>query len=161
MNKAIRVSSLVEAPLHTAWEAHTHPEHIVRWNFASDDWHCPSATNDLRVGGKFCSRMAAKDGSFGFDFEGEYTAVEPHQRLAYRFGDRQAEVVFEPIAPGQTKVTVTFDLERENPEALQREGWQAILENYKKHAESLSHCHEQHGLEARGRPRPGLRPRAG
>lgn len=137
MNKAISVSSLVQAPLHTAWEAYTDPEHIVRWNFASDDWHCPSASQDLRVGGKFSFRMAAKDGSFGFDFEGEYTEVEPQKRLAYTFGDRQAEVTFEPVNPDQTRVTVTFDLEATNPEEMQRDGWQAILNNYKKHAESL------------------------
>ena len=133
----ITVTATVHAPLHTAWDAYTNPEHIVQWNFASDDWHCPSASNDLRVGGKFVSRMAAKDGSMGFDFEGEYTRVELHTSLAYRFGDRQAEIVFEPVAPDQTHVTVTFDPETENPEEMQRAGWQAILGNYKKHVEGL------------------------
>ncbi len=135
--KPITVSATVQAPLQTAWDAYTNPEHIVKWNFASDDWHCPSATQDLRVGGKFSSRMAAKDGSFAFDFEGEYTQVELHQSLAYRFGDRQAEVVFEEVAPDQTRLTVTFDPETENPEEMQRSGWQAIVNNYKKHTESL------------------------
>lgn len=135
--KPITVSATVQAPLHIAWEVYTNPKHIVQWNFASDDWHCPSATNDLRVGGQFSWRMAAKDGSFAFDFEGEYTNVEPQERLAYRFGDRQAEVTFEPVAPDRTRVTVTFDPETDNPEEMQRDGWQAILNNYKKHAESL------------------------
>jgi uncharacterized protein YndB with AHSA1/START domain len=137
MNKAISITAVVKAPLQTAWEAYTQPQHITQWNHASDDWHCPNATNDLRVGGRFSSTMAAKDGSFSFEFEGVYTHVEPHQRLAYTFGDRRAEVVFEPVTPGQTRVTVTFDLEDTNPEEMQRSGWQAILENYKKHAESL------------------------
>lgn len=137
MNKTIKVSTTIEAPLNTAWEAYTNPEHIVRWNFASDDWHCPSASSDLRVGGKFSSRMAARDGSFAFDFEGEYTRVEPHKNLAYSFGDRQAEIAFEAVSPTQTKVVITFDPEAENPEEMQRQGWQAILDNYKKHAESL------------------------
>jgi len=134
----ITVSALARAPLETAWEAYTNPQHITQWNFASDDWHCPSAQNDLRVGGKFSFKMAAKDGSFAFDFEGEYTHVELHKRLAYRFGDRQAEVVFEPLAPTQTRISVTFDPEAENPEEMQRTGWQAILNNYTEHTESLS-----------------------
>jgi uncharacterized protein YndB with AHSA1/START domain len=136
--KPITVSTTVEAPVQTAWDVYTSPEHITQWNFASDDWHCPSATQDLRVGGKFSSRMAAKDGSFAFDFEGEYTNVEPHKSLAYRFGDRQAKVLFEAVTPNQTKLTVTFDPETENPEEMQRAGWQAILDNYKKHAQSLA-----------------------
>lgn len=82
--------------------------------------------------------MAAKDGSYSFEFEGVYTRVESHELLAYNFGGRQAEVVFEPVTPGKTKVIVTFDLEDTNPEELQRSGWQAILENYKKYAESLA-----------------------
>lgn len=135
--KPITVSAIIQAPLHTAWDAYTLPEHIVQWNFASDDWHCPSAINDLRVRGKFSSRMAAKDGSASFDFEGEYTRVEPQKSLTYSFGDRQAEVEFEPVAPGQTRITLSFDPETENPEEMQRSGWQAILGNYKKHAESL------------------------
>lgn len=135
--KPITVSTLVEAPVATVWEAYTNPEHITHWNFASDDWHCPSAESDLRVGGKFSSRMAAKDGSFGFDFGGTYTRVEPQKALAYSFGDRQAEVVFDSVGPAQTQVTVTFDPETTNPEEMQRQGWQAILGNFKKHAESL------------------------
>jgi uncharacterized protein YndB with AHSA1/START domain len=136
--KTITVSTLVQAPLQTAWDAYTDPAHIVQWNFASDDWHCPSAESDLRVGGKFSSKMAAKDGSFSFDFEGEYTRIEPQKMLAYRFGDRQAEILFEALSPGQTQIRVSFDPETENPEEMQRSGWQAILDNYKKHTESLA-----------------------
>lgn len=135
--KPITVTTLVEAPLQAVWNAYTQPQHIVQWNFASDDWHCPSAENDLRVGGKFSSRMAAKDGSFAFDFGGIYTQVEPQKSLAYDFGDRKAEVLFEPVGD-HTKVTVTFDPETTNPEEMQRAGWQAILGNFKKHAESLA-----------------------
>lgn len=137
MNKAISVTAVAEVPLQTAWEVYTGPQHITQWNHASDDWHCPNAINDLRVGGRFSFTMAAKDGSYSFEFEGVYTRVESLELLAYNFGGRQAEVVFEPVTPGKTKVTVAFDLEDTNPEELQRSGWQAILENYKKYAESL------------------------
>lgn len=144
-NKTITVFAIVEAPIQTAWDAYTQPEHIVRWNFASDDWHCPGAENDLRVGGTFRSRMAAKDGSVGFDFGGYYSAVEPLKQINYTLGEmqggeagRKAQVEFEALGAHQTKVTVTFDMENQHSEEMQRSGWQAILENYKKHAESLA-----------------------
>jgi uncharacterized protein YndB with AHSA1/START domain len=134
---SITVSTTVNQPLEITWNAYTQPEHITAWNFASPDWHCPSATNDLRVGGKFTSTMAAKDGSMGFEFGGEYTSVQPLQAFEYSFGDRTAQVRFDVVSSDQTKVTVRFDPETENSEELQRGGWQAILENFKKHAESL------------------------
>lgn len=131
----ITVESQLKSSLEKAWRIYTTPEHIKKWNAASDDWHTTAASVDLRVGGEFCSRMEAKDGSVGFDFAGTYTQVEPQQLLEYEFGGRTCSVVF--IAE-QDKVTVqvTFDAEDENPIDMQREGWQAILNNYKKHAEA-------------------------
>ena len=130
----ITVSTSVQAPLAEVWRAYTTPEDIMRWNTASPDWHTTSATVDLRVGGKFCSRMEAKDGSFGFDFEGEYTRVEPSQRIEYAFGDRSAVVTFEEAAGGVT-VTVTFEGETTHSEEQQRSGWQAILDSFARHVQ--------------------------
>ena len=122
----------VAAPLAEVWRAYTTPEDIMRWNAASDDWHTTAATVDLRVGGTFSSRMEAKDGSFGFDFAGEYTQIVPHELIAYRFGDRTASVQFAEGAGGVT-VTVTFDPETEHPIEMQRDGWQAILNSFGRH----------------------------
>ena len=128
----IVVSTLVAAPIRDVWRAYTTPEDIKRWNAASSDWHTTAATVDLRPGGKFSSRMEAKDGSFGFDFEGEYTQVVPHERIEYAFGDRAAVVQFTEGAEGVT-VTVTFDGESTHSEEQQRTGWQAILDNFARH----------------------------
>lgn len=128
----ITVSTVVAAPVQEVWRAYTTPDDIKCWNAASADWHTTAASVDLRPGGKFCSRMEAKDGSFGFDFEGEYTKVEPHQCIEYAFGDRLAVVEFTPGAQGVT-VTVCFDAETTHSEAQQREGWQAILDNFARH----------------------------
>jgi uncharacterized protein YndB with AHSA1/START domain len=130
----IVVSTHVAAPLPVVWQAYTTPEDIRRWNAASEDWHTTSATVDLRPGGRFCSRMEAKDGSSGFDFEGVYTEVVPHQRIAYSFGDREAVVDFAPTDTG-VMVTVRFDPETLHPEPMQRSGWQAILDNFAHHVE--------------------------
>lgn len=108
----------------------------MRWNAASADWHTTAASVELRVGGKFSSRMEARDGSFGFDFEGEYTLVEAPHRLEYRFGDRQADVEFTDTPSGVT-VVVSFDPESEHPEDAQREGWQSILDNFARHVMAL------------------------
>lgn len=119
-----------------AWELWTLPTHIVKWNFASDDWHCPKAENDLRVGGKMKSRMEAKDGSFGFDFEGIYDDVVNGKKIAYSMDDgRKVITTFEDIG-GSTKITTVFDAENTHPVEMQRDGWQAVLNNYKKYAES-------------------------
>jgi uncharacterized protein YndB with AHSA1/START domain len=131
----ITVSTLVAAPLEAVWAAYTTPEDICAWNAASPEWHTPRATVDLRPGGRFCSRMEARDGSFGFDFEGEYTAVEPLQRIEYAFGDRHAQVHFHPT-PGGVQVTVQFDAETTHTEAQQREGWQSILNNFARHVQA-------------------------
>lgn len=128
----ITVSTLVAAPLNEVWRAYTTPEDIKQWNAASPDWHTTAASVDLRVGGQFSSRMEAKDGSFGFDFAGEYTQVEAPHRLAYRFGERAAAVEFAQGPAGVT-VTVSFDAESEHPEEAQRQGWQSILDNFARH----------------------------
>lgn len=128
----ITVSTLVAAPLHEVWRAYTTPADIVAWNTASPDWHTTAASVDLRPGGQFSSRMEAKDGSFGFDFAGEYTQVVPHQLIEYSMGDRAATVTFSEGAQGVT-VTVTFDGESTHSEAQQRDGWQAILDSFARH----------------------------
>jgi uncharacterized protein YndB with AHSA1/START domain len=128
----ITVSTVVAAPLADVWRAYTTPADIMVWNTATPDWHTTAASVDLRVGGKFSSRMEAKDGSFGFDFEGEYTVVVPHQRLEYTFGGREGVVEFTESAAG-VAVRVTFDGEDANPEEMQRSGWQAILDNFAAH----------------------------
>jgi uncharacterized protein YndB with AHSA1/START domain len=130
----IVVSTNVQAPIQEVWRAYTTPEDIKRWNAASPDWHTTAASVDLRPGGKFSSRMEARDGSFGFDFAGEYTQVVPHQLIEYAFGDRTSTVTFAEGAKGVT-VTVTFDAEATHSEEQQRAGWQAILDNFARHVE--------------------------
>jgi len=125
----IAVSVEINAPVAKVWDAYVTPEAINQWNFASDDWQCRDARVDLRVGGSFSSHMEAKDGSFGFDFEGTYTNIVEHQLIEYSFGDRSASVAFEQVGEG-SKVTVAFDTEDENSVDMQRDGWQAILNNY-------------------------------
>lgn len=131
----ISVESHVEAPVAAAWRAYTTPEDILRWNAASDDWHTTASTVDLREGGAFSSRMEAKDGSFGFDFAGTYTKVVPNERIEFAFGDRAAVVEFVPSGNG-VDVRVTFDAETENPVEMQRQGWQAILDNFARYVEA-------------------------
>ena len=131
----IAVETLVHAPIDTVWSAYVTPSDIQQWNAASDDWHTPHATVDLRVGGVFTSRMEAKDGSFGFDFAGTYTNIVPQKLLEYSFGDRTASVEFVSGATGVT-VRVRFDAESENSVEQQQQGWQAILNNFKKHVEA-------------------------
>jgi uncharacterized protein YndB with AHSA1/START domain len=131
----ITVETSIQAPVGTVWSAYTTPADITQWNAASDDWHTTKSTVDLRVGGVFSSRMEAKDGSFGFDFAGTYTKIVLHELIEYSFGDRACAVQFMSGANGVT-VRVTFDAETENPVELQREGWQAILNNFAKHVEA-------------------------
>lgn len=128
----IVVSTIVAAPIHEVWRAYTTPEDIKLWNTASADWHTTAASVDLRPGGMFSSRMEAKDGSFGFDFAGEYTKVVPHQLIEYAFGDRVGVVEFAQGVQGVT-VTVTFDSESTHAEDQQRTGWQAILDSFARH----------------------------
>lgn len=136
-NSQITIEALVNTNLDTAWTAYTSPEHIVNWNFASDDWQCPSAENDLRAGGKYKARMEAKDGSFGFDFEAVYDEVIPHSKLAYTMGDgRKCIITFTEIE-NAVKVVTVFEAESMNPPEFQKQGWQMILDNYKKYTEGL------------------------
>jgi len=130
----ITVEATVAAPIAEVWRAYTTPEDIKRWNAASDDWHTTAATVDLRVGGAFTSRMEAKNGSMGFDFAGTYTRIVPNSLIEYSFGDRAGQVEFID-GPGGVKVRVTFDGESTHPVEQQREGWQAILDNFARHVE--------------------------
>lgn len=131
----ITVTTTVAVSPELAWTYWTEPKHITQWNQASDDWHTPSAKQDLRVGGKFSSRMESRDGKLGFDFWGVYDAVEPYQLLAYTIGDgRKVSVVFEAVQSG-TKLTESFEAESENSVELQRNGWQAILDSFKRYVE--------------------------
>lgn len=133
----ITIESTINEPVEKVWRCFTEPQHIVHWNFASDDWHTPKAENDLRVGGHFVSRMEAKDGSFGFDFSGEYTAVEENQLIEYKLGDtRTVRITFEKMADNQTKVVESFDAEETHSIEMQKSGWQSILDNFKKYTET-------------------------
>ncbi|QNF33660.1 SRPBCC domain-containing protein [Adhaeribacter swui] len=132
----ITIEATVQAPVEKVWELWSTPEHIVNWNNASEDWYTPTNENDLRVGGKFLSRMEARDGSFGFNFEGTYDDVKEHERIAYTLTDgRKVEINFTGNG-NETKVTETFEAEGENSEEMQKSGWQAILDNFKKYVES-------------------------
>ncbi|MEC5217404.1 uncharacterized protein YndB with AHSA1/START domain [Actimicrobium sp. GrIS 1.19] len=133
----ITVSTHVAAPVAEVWRAYNSPDDIMIWNTASPDWHTTASAVDLRVGGKFTSRMEAKDGSFGFDFAGEFTKVVPQQLLEYRFGERIGLVEFSDGPSGVT-VTVTFDGEDSHSEEQQRAGWQAILDNFARHVVARS-----------------------
>lgn len=132
----ITIEATIHAPVKKVWENWTKPEHITKWCYASADWHTPRAENDLRVGGSFSSRMKAKDGSMGFDFGGVYDAVRENEYIEYTIGDgRKVEVTF--ISEGNiTKVMERFEAESTNPVEMQRGGWQAILDNFKKYTES-------------------------
>jgi uncharacterized protein YndB with AHSA1/START domain len=136
MNNPITVQTLLNIPLRKAWEYWNGPEHIINWAFASDDWEAPAAENDLRVGGKFKTVMAAKDKSASFDLVGTYSVVEENSSIEYDMADgRHVKVKFESTPEG-TRITETFDPENENSAEMQRSGWQAILDNFKKYAES-------------------------
>lgn len=134
-NQTITIEAMVAAPPARAWQAFTTPDDITKWNFASDDWCCPGAEVDLRVGGRYAARMEAKDGSFGFDFEGVYEDVDPQKAVTLLLGDgRRARTTFDPV-DGGTRVQTTFDPENTNPLEMQRHGWQQILNNFKAHVE--------------------------
>ena len=133
---ALTVSTTIQAPVEKVWKYWTSPRHITQWNQASDDWHSPWALNNLRVGGTFTSRMEAKDGSAGFDFSGSYTTVEENRRIAYTMEDgRTVQVSFVASGP-ETTLTETFDADQTHPVDMQRAGWQAILDNFKRYVEA-------------------------
>jgi uncharacterized protein YndB with AHSA1/START domain len=136
--KSISVQVTISAPVEIVWEYWTSPEHIIKWNNASDDWHTPRAENDLRAGGKFLSRMEAKDGSAGFDFEGIYGLVKTHELIEYFLADgRKVRIDFTGIG-NKTVVVETFDAESTHTIMQQRSGWQAILNNFKRFTEAHS-----------------------
>jgi uncharacterized protein YndB with AHSA1/START domain len=134
----IHTEILVNVPTEKAWHYWTKPEHIVKWNFASNSWHCPKATNDLKVGGTFNYRMEARDHSAGFDFWGVYDVVEEYKKIAYTLGDgRKVEVAFIPDGTA-TRILQDFEAEKENPVDMQKFGWQAIMNNYKDYVAKLT-----------------------
>ena len=133
----ITVQNTINASINKVWDFWTLPEHITKWNNASPDWHTPYAENDLKEGGKFKSTMAAKDGSMSFDFEGEYTLLKQNEAIQYVLADgRKIEISFKEIQSG-VLITESFDPETENSEELQKLGWQAILDNFKKYTEQV------------------------
>ena len=134
----ITVETTVNAPVEKVWKLWSEPEHITKWNSASPDWHTPRATNDLRTGGKFTSRMEAKDGSMGFDFEGVYSDVRENEHIAYAMSDGRTVTVDFAAEGDKTRIVETFDPESENPREMQQAGWQAILDSFKKYAEQQS-----------------------
>lgn len=135
MKNKITVTAIINAPVKKVWDHYTNPKHIVHWNFADPSWHCPSAENDLKIGGTYKARMEAKNGSFGFDFEAVYTGLIPEKEFTYQFGKRNATVRFESRNQ-QTTITVAFDPESDNPVEMQKNGWQAILNNFKSYTEN-------------------------
>ena len=132
----VTIESSIQAPVEKVWEFWTKPEHITKWNHASDDWHSPFAENDLRVGGKFSARMEAKDGSFGFDFHGVYDDVRNNEYIAYTIGDGRKVTVNFSKQGNNTKVIESFEAENQHPVDFQKGGWQAILDNFKKYTEN-------------------------
>ena len=136
-DSTITVEATLQLPVERVWELWTLPEHITRWNFASDDWRCPTAVNDLEPGGKLSWRMEAKDGSAGFDLTGVYQEIIPHKQIIYRIDDGREVVIHFADQGTTTSITETFEAEKTNPVELQRNGWQAILDNFKQYAESV------------------------
>jgi len=132
----ITVETTIKAPLLKVWEHWTKPEHIINWNFASDEWHCPTASNDLKSGGEFNWRMEAKDGSMGFDFTGVYEQIKENELITYKMSDgRKVEIRFVE-SNGEIKLSESFEAERTNSDEMQRAGWQSILENFRNYVES-------------------------
>ncbi len=133
----ITVTATVNAPIEKVWECWTQPAHITQWNNASPDWHTPNATNDLKVGGRFVSRMEPRDGSMGFDFGGTYDAIRTNEYIEYTLDDARKVKVSFAAQDGSTKVSESFEAETTNTPELQKGGWQAILDNFKKYTESV------------------------
>ena len=134
----LTVTTEINKTINEVWDFFNNPKHIVKWNFAHESWECPSAKNDLKVNGKLEVRMQAKDGSFGFDFVGIYDEVKDNELIKYHIEDgREVEAIFEKLSDNKTKVTENFDPENQNPLDFQKDGWQAILDNFKRYAESV------------------------
>lgn len=132
----ITIETSIHAEPEKVWECWTKPSHITQWNFATEDWCCPNAENDLRVGGIYRARMEAKNGSFGFDFEATYDEISEHKKIAYTMSDDRKVITEFSASDDVTKVTTIFDAESENPIEMQRDGWQAILNNFKQYVET-------------------------
>jgi uncharacterized protein YndB with AHSA1/START domain len=132
----LTITATVHSNIEKAWDFYTNPEHIVKWNFANDEWQCPSASNDLRPGGKYAARMEAKDGSFGFDFEAIYDEVEIGKMFKYTMADNRSVVTTFTQQGEEVIITTIFDAETENPIEMQQAGWQAILDNFARKIES-------------------------
>lgn len=132
----LTVEAIVNAPLDKVWAYWTQAEHITKWNYAADDWHCPTAETSLTVGGKFSATMAAKDGSFSFDFWGTYDAIETEKELHITLGDGRKWSVYFSVEGDATKVVENFEAETVNPTEMQQQGWQMILNNFKKYTET-------------------------
>jgi uncharacterized protein YndB with AHSA1/START domain len=132
----IKVENTINAPVEKVWEFWTKPEHIIKWCNASDDWHTPRAENDLKVGGKFASRMEAKDGSMGFDFGGVYDAVRTNEYIEYTMSDDRKVKINFSVQENKTKVVESFEAENTHSIEMQQGGWQAILDNFKKYTEA-------------------------
>lgn len=131
----ITIQAVISANRQKVWDYYTKPDHITKWNYAIDSWHCPTASNDMRVGGKYLARMEAKDGSFGFDFEATYNEITNGEKFTYTMTDnRVVEAIFKELGD-KTELKIIFDAESENPVDMQQQGWQSILENFKKYAE--------------------------
>lgn len=133
----LTIQAIVLSDLNKTWACYTEPKHIVNWNFASEDWCCPSASNDLRTGGKYSARMEARDGSLGFDFEAVYDEVIEAEKLAYTLDDGRKVVIDFTSVGSSTRVTIVFEAEEMNPVEMQQAGWQSILDNFKKYVETL------------------------
>jgi uncharacterized protein YndB with AHSA1/START domain len=134
----ITVQTTITASVSTVWECWIKPEHVTKWNFASDDWHCPKATSELEVNGEFHHIMAAKDGSSEFDFWGKFTQIEIEKKIQIELGDsRKVTILFETKSDQTTLVTEHFEPENQNPLDLQKAGWQAILDNFKQYVETI------------------------
>lgn len=135
--KKITVEVTVNAGIEKVWEYWTSPEHITKWAFADETWEAPYAENDLKTDGRFLTKMSAKDGSSGFDFTGVYTNVVPMEKIEYTMDDgRTVAIDFQKIGDGSVRVVEEFEMENENSEELQRSGWQAFMNNFKKHVEN-------------------------
>ncbi|MFD2200941.1 SRPBCC family protein [Shivajiella indica] len=135
-SEKITIDAIVNAEIGKVWQYYNHAQHIVNWNFASDDWCCPKVETDFRAGGKYLARMEAKDGSFGFDFEAVFDEVLEQEKVAYTMPNgRRVDIAFQE-ENGQTNVQIQFDPEQTHPREMQQDGWQAILNNFKKYVES-------------------------
>ncbi len=134
--KTVTIETLINKPVNDCWSIWTSPNHIINWNFATPEWHCPSAEHELKVGANFKYHMAAKDGNMAFDYTGSFTSIIPNQLLEYKLNDNRTVSVKFSEVNGSSKIVQTFEVEDENTIDMQRQGWQAILDNFKKYAES-------------------------